>query len=58
MGFMLVFRPSEGNKISGAKKQVILNRNRPSSLSLSLNLSCQNMAKQENSFINKVALGG
>ena len=51
---MMVFRPGDGNETSGAYKVAIKNRKRPSSLCLSR----QGMANQENSSIEKVALGG
>ncbi len=51
---MLVFRPGDGNETSGAYKLAIENRKRPSALCLSR----QGMANQQNSSIDKVALGG
>ncbi|MBW3042836.1 transketolase [Prochlorococcus marinus] len=51
---MLVFRPGDGNETSGAYKVAIKNRKRPSSLCLSR----QGMANQQNSSVEKVALGG
>ena len=51
---MLVFRPGDGNETSGAYKIAIQNRKRPSSLCLSR----QGMVNQQNSSIEKVALGG
>ncbi len=51
---MLVFRPGDGNETSGAYKVAIKNRKRPSSLCLSR----QGMVNQQNSSIEKVALGG
>ncbi len=51
---MLVFRPGDGNETSGAYKIAIKNRKRPSSLCLSR----QGMANQQNSSVEKVALGG
>ena len=51
---MLVFRPGDGNETSGAYKVAIKNRKRPSSLCLSR----QGMANQQNSSVDKVALGG
>ena len=51
---MMVFRPGDGNETSGAYKVAIKNRKRPSSLCLSR----QGMANQQNSSVDKVALGG
>ena len=51
---MMVFRPGDGNETSGAYKVAIKNRKRPSSLCLSR----QGMPNQQNSSIDKVALGG
>ena len=51
---MMVFRPGDGNETSGAYKVAIENRKRPSSLCLSR----QGMANQQNSSVDKVALGG
>jgi len=51
---MMVFRPGDGNETSGAYKVAIKNRKRPSSLCLSR----QGMANQQNSSVEKVALGG
>ena len=51
---MLVFRPGDGNETSGAYKLAIQNRKRPSALCLSR----QGMPNQENTSIDKVALGG
>jgi len=51
---MLVFRPGDGNETSGAYKVAIKSRKRPSSLCLSR----QGMANQQNSSVEKVALGG
>jgi transketolase len=51
---MLVFRPGDGNETSGAYKLAIKNRKRPSALCLSR----QAMPNQENTSIEKVALGG
>ncbi len=51
---MLVFRPGDGNETSGAYKLAIENRKRPSALCLSR----QGMNNQQNSSIEKVALGG
>ena len=51
---MLVFRPGDGNETSGAYKVAIKNRKRPSSLCLSR----QGMVNQQNSSVEKVALGG
>ncbi len=51
---MMVFRPGDGNETSGAYKVAIQNRKRPSSLCLSR----QGMPNQQNSSIEKVALGG
>ncbi len=51
---MMVFRPGDGNETSGAYKVAIKNRKRPSSLCLSR----QGMPNQQNSSIEKVALGG
>ena len=51
---MMVFRPGDGNETSGAYKVAIKNRKRPSSLCLSR----QGMPNQENSSVDKVALGG
>ena len=50
----MVFRPGDGNETSGAYKVAIKNRKRPSSLCLSR----QGMANQQNSSVEKVALGG
>ncbi len=51
---MLVFRPGDGNETSGAYKVAIKSRKRPSSLCLSR----QGMVNQQNSSVEKVALGG
>jgi len=51
---MMVFRPGDGNETSGAYKLAIQNRKRPSALCLSR----QGMPNQENTSIDKVALGG
>jgi len=51
---MLVFRPGDGNETSGAYKLAIQNRKRPSALCWSR----QGMPNQENTSIDKVALGG
>ncbi len=51
---MMVFRPGDGNETSGAYKVAIQNRKRPSSLCLSR----QGMVNQQNSSVDKVALGG
>ena len=51
---MLVFRPGDGNETSGAYKLAIQNRKRPSALCLSR----QGMPNQQNTSIDKVALGG
>ena len=51
---MMVFRPGDGNETSGAYKVAIKNRKRPSSLCLSR----QGMVNQQNSSVEKVALGG